>query len=112
MKNKLTKHLDKIIFIAIWLSLIFAFILSVITKNWGDVIVSIITGVIIWLPKLLPNKFNIMVPKRFIVIIILFLFTSLFLGEFGDFYEKLWWWDLLLHSFSAFAFGILGILGY
>ena len=35
---------------------------------------------------------------------------SLFLGEFGDYYNRFWWWDVVLHSGSAFLLGILGFL--
>lgn len=41
--------------------------------------------------------------------ILLFIYMSIFLGEFGDFYARFWWWDVLLHSFSA---AILGLLGF
>ena len=40
-----------------------------------------------------------------------FLFASFALGEVGDFYEKIWWWDLALHGLSALTIGIIGFLG-
>ncbi len=35
---------------------------------------------------------------------------SLFLGEVYSYYTRYWWWDLILHSGSAFLLGILGFL--
>ena len=37
----------------------------------------------------------------------LFIFSSLFLGEVGDFYIKYWWWDILLHTTSTMALAII-----
>ena len=34
----------------------------------------------------------------------------LVLGEVGDFYERYWWWDVVLHGGSAVAFGLVGSL--
>jgi len=34
---------------------------------------------------------------------------SLFLGEMHQFYDRFWWWDTMLHSFSGL---ILGNIGY
>ncbi len=39
-----------------------------------------------------------------------FVFGTLFLGEVYDFYERFWWWDIVLHGLSAMGFGIVGFL--
>jgi len=40
----------------------------------------------------------------------LFIYGSVFLGEANKFYEKFWWWDMLLHSMSAIGFGLVGVI--
>src|SRR5690606_37040674 len=47
---------------------------------------------------------------RFVTAIAVFLCATLFLGELGDFYERYWWWDVVLHGGSAVAFGLVGAL--
>ena len=40
----------------------------------------------------------------------MFIFASLFLGEYHGYYTRFWWWDALLHTASGFILGILGFL--
>ena len=35
---------------------------------------------------------------------------TLFLGEVRNFYERYWWWDIVLHTGSAVAFGLVGVI--
>ncbi|MCK0167982.1 hypothetical protein MWU52_10510 [Jannaschia sp. S6380] len=49
-------------------------------------------------------------PRSFSAGIVLFLAGTLVLGEAMNFYEKLWWWDLLLHFGSAVGLGLLAFL--
>ena len=41
---------------------------------------------------------------------IVFVFASLFLGEVREYYIRFWWWDLALHAGSGFLLGIIGFL--
>lgn len=62
------------------------------------------------LPVVLRNKFAVKIPHGFETLTIVFVFMSLFLGEVQGYYTLFWWWDLVLHSGSAFIMGILGFL--
>lgn len=65
-----------------------------------------VTGAPILLGERLPVRF----PAEFELLAILFVFASLFLGEFHSYYERFWWWDIALHSLSGLLLGILGFL--
>jgi len=65
---------------------------------------------ITFMPPLLGKRFEVRIPHGFETMAVIFLIMSLFLGEFGDYYNRFWWWDLVLHSGSAFLLGILGFL--
>lgn len=60
----------------------------------------------IWLSRWL----EIHLPPEAELFAILFLYSSLFLGEFGDFYERFAWWDALLHTSSGFLMGLLAYI--
>jgi hypothetical protein len=62
------------------------------------------------LPVVLGNRFAVKIPHGFETLTVLFVFMSLFLGEVQSYYARFWWWDLVLHSGSAFIMGILGFL--
>lgn len=60
----------------------------------------------IWLSRWL----EIHLPPEAELFAILFLYSSLFLGEFGDFYERFAWWDALLHTGSGFLMGLFAYI--
>ncbi len=65
---------------------------------------------ITFMPIMLGKRFDVTIPHGFETLAVVFLYMSLFLGEFGDYYNRFWWWDVVLHSGSAFLLGILGFL--
>lgn len=63
-----------------------------------------------FLPALIERQFELQLPVEFTVVTCLFLYAAFGLGEVGRFYHRFWWWDLLLHSFSAVVLGLIGFL--
>jgi uncharacterized membrane protein YjdF len=72
----------------------------------------IASGIIVLtlVPFFLGKFFRVFIPPAFVVLAILFVFASLFLGEIRGYYTRFWWWDILLHSSSGFLLGIIGFL--
>ena len=95
----------------IWLGLIISVVWSLYSQRWPAAFISVLTFVLTVLTLRLENRFEIKMPRSFSVVIIIFIYSTLFLGEVGDFYEKFWWWDVVLHGGSAMAFGLFGFLG-
>lgn len=61
-------------------------------------------------PLLLGGRFQLQVPSEFQILAVIFVFAALFLGEIRQYYERLWWWDIALHSASGLLLGIFGFL--
>ncbi len=40
--------------------------------------------------------------------VLVFLFTAMYLGEIGAYFVKFWWWDIVLHLSSGVILGIVG----
>lgn len=105
------KRLDKLKF---WLSttvrvlLLGAAVFAVLGEQWIHVALSIVTFLFTFLPTLLERRFRIDFPNEFEILIILFLYGSIYLGEVQSFYFKFWWWDLFLHALSGLIIGIVG----
>ncbi|MBC7142492.1 MAG: hypothetical protein H5U18_10110 [Rhodobacteraceae bacterium] len=95
---------------AIWTVLVVAFLVALITARWSLAFVSVATFALSLLPVLFQRRFGIRLPVRFFGWIVVFVFATIFLGEAFDFYNRLWWWDILLHGGSALAFGLIGFL--
>ena len=65
---------------------------------------------ITFMPIVLGARFQVKIPYEFETLAVLFVYLSLFLGEVLDFYNRFWWWDVILHTTSAFLLGITGFL--
>lgn len=61
-------------------------------------------------PVLLGRRLPVRIPPEYDVLAILFVFAALFLGEFRDYYARLWWWDVALHATSGLLLGVVGFL--
>ena len=80
------------------------------THTWPAVFVAVATLVLTFLPERFAGFFGIRLPRSVLTAIVMFIFATLFLGEIGDFYERFWWWDVVLHFTSALSFGAIGFL--
>lgn len=78
--------------------------------DWVGIFIISTIIIITLLPLKISTRFNVFIPSEIEVMAIAMIYASLYLGEIGDYYEKFWWWDVLLHSSSGFLFGILGFL--
>lgn len=50
------------------------------------------------------------IPAEFHLTSVVFIFASFYLGEVQDFYHRLWWWDIALHTTAGLLMGMLGFL--
>ena len=106
---KISREVPIIVWL-IWLALAVEIVLSIIGQSWPTLMISVTTLVLTWLPITYSDRFSIKIPIRFATAAIIFIFATLFLGEIGDFYGRFWWWDVILHTGSAVAFGIIGFV--
>ena len=61
------------------------------------------------LPKFLHERFSIRIPAGMMLMYVIFLYCSIYLGEVRSFYYAVPYWDTILHTFSG---GMLGTLGF
>lgn len=78
--------------------------------NLPAVFVSLFALALTFLPGLLASGVHLRLPSSFLAAIALFVLATIYLGEVHSFYERFWWWDMVLHTGSAMGFGILGFL--
>ncbi|PVA05453.1 hypothetical protein DC363_15335 [Thalassorhabdomicrobium marinisediminis] len=83
---------------------------GVLTQTWTAVFVAGATLILTFLPDKAARFFGIELPRTVLTAIVVFIFATLFLGEVANFYERFWWWDVVLHFFSALSFGAMGFL--
>lgn len=85
-------------------------VIGAVSGHAMAIFVSSFALVLTFAPGHLANRVQLSLPPSFLAGIALFVMASLYLGELHSFYDRLWWWDLVLHFCSAMGFGFLGFL--
>ena len=94
----------------VWIIMLAAGLFALVTQHWSNVFMIVTALVFTVLPAIFSRRFAIRLPLSFLAAVSLFVFGTLFLGEVFDFYERFWWWDILLHGASAVGLGIIGFV--
>lgn len=86
-----------------------------INSKWENVMTCALSFMLLMIPSFIENKMKIDLPSVMEVIMISFVFAANVLGELGAFYEKLPFWDTMLHTLNGFicagvGFGLIDIL--
>jgi hypothetical protein len=106
------KKIDRIRF---WFQLMFqvllviAGVVAIFTQNWIQVLIALVALFLTFLPSLIERRYQINIPNDFELLVLVFLYLSLYLGELQNFYNLFAWWDLFLHSFSGVILGAVGL---
>jgi hypothetical protein len=70
-----------------------------------------VTGIMaITLLPAISRRLSVEIPSEIELVAVLFIFATLFLGEVRDYYERFWWWDVILHTSSGLLLGMLGFM--
>ena len=78
--------------------------------RWLSAFLILSIALLILLVTVFSDRLAVQIPAEFQVLALIFAFSSLFLGEVRNYYDKIWWWDIALHATSGLLMGILGFL--
>lgn len=106
-KKKLTAKI--IVYIIVRLIMVASFIFALAAKNYYTAFQCVLVLVLFMLPNFVNAKFRLNMPNVLEILIILFIFASIFLGEMRDFYTIFPHWDTMLHTISGFVMAAIGI---
>ena len=105
-----TKGKTKFIFVnLIRLLLVLALFGAYYKGRWLVMFIAILALVITFIPFIFKRIWGVRLPAEFEVIVVLFIYGSLFLGEVRGMFSDLWWWGVLLNLVSAIALGFVGL---
>lgn len=90
--------------------LILMFIRACITGDHSQTLVILLTFILTFYPSILSKRFGVYLPNSLEIIITLFIFAAQILGEMNGFYDKIPWWDTMLHITSGIILGEVGFL--
>lgn len=110
MKKITIDQVHKGINLIIRVSLLLAVVGGIFRGDWSLIFATSLIFIATYLPSLFERRYKIHLPVEFELIIILFIYASLFLGEIRGYYTLFWWWDVILHTSSGIAIGFVGFL--
>lgn len=83
---------------------------AIVSGRWLGAFSGAAVLLLTFAPALIERRLRVPLPVEFTLVTCVFLYASYALGEAQDFYERFWWWDLVLHGLSAMIIGLIGFL--
>lgn len=83
-------------------------IFSFFRGNYENVFYCILSLVLFLLPAFVTRNFGIELPQTLEVIVLVFVFAAEILGEMSGFYQKVAFWDSMLHTVTGFLAAAIG----
>lgn len=96
------------VYLVLRLVVICAIVLSIIGGRYENLFACFLALVFFLVPAFIEKNFGIHFPTTLEVIIMLFVFASVILGEIGGYYEKVPLWDTMLHTVNGFLCAAIG----
>lgn len=109
-KRALDDQIQYYLLLALKLSVFIAGVFALYFQAWGAFAYCLISLFLMWLPKLVKSKVKVRLPIEFDLVLVIFMYSAVFLGKAGQAYNHFWWWDVILHTSSGFIIGFIAFL--
>jgi len=99
--------------IVVWiirLCMVLAIALTIAFGDWENFFLSLLALALSFIPEMIESRYKVVLPLEFEIVIVLFIYASMFLGEAADIYEQVWWWDAFLHTTSGLVLSFAAYL--
>ena len=109
LKNRIKEHPATFItYVVLRALVILVLVISANNHSYENVFVCTMALLLFLAPAFIEENFGIDVPDVLEIIIMLFIFASLILGEIASFYMHFPFWDVILHSVNGFLCAAIG----
>lgn len=85
-------------------------IVLLLDQRWLSTFLVTLIIVTLVSPLIFRHRLAVEIPAEFHIAAVVFIFASLYLGEVQSFYQRFWWWDMVLHASAGLLMGIVGFL--
>ncbi|MGC9602484.1 MAG: hypothetical protein ABSE76_01965 [Minisyncoccia bacterium] len=82
--------------------------LFLLRGNWESAVSTLLIFLLMFVPSILKERYRLYLPFTLDLGIVIFIFSTLFLGEVGRFYDRIPLWDKFLHFQSGLLLGATG----
>lgn len=81
---------------------------SAIEGRWENVFTGALAQTLLLIPPFIEKSFRVKLPTTLEIIAYAFVFCAEILGEIGNFYQLIPFWDVILHTLNGFMFAAFG----
>ena len=109
LKNKIKE--DKttfIVYLILRVLVILCMIREVLLGNYLNAGLCVLSLVLFLVPTFFEERFKVDIPPVFEIVIMLFIFSAEILGEINNFYMRIPYWDMILHTLNGFLAAAVG----
>ncbi len=103
-------QIHKIIVWVLLVVMIIEWVLLLFEQSWLSLFLVTLIIFTLFAPILFKKRIDVELPAEFHLMAVIFIFAAFYLGEVHHFYERIWWWDVALHTTAGLMMGIVGFL--
>jgi len=96
------------VYFTLRISVIAIMVAQFFNSNYFDVLICLLTLFLFMIPSFFEKRIKIDVPDTLEIIILLFIFAAEILGELGEYYVNVPYWDDALHTINGFLCAAVG----
>lgn len=83
------------------LDIVIVILWALLVGHWEFFFINILALALTFMPTTIEKRYNVTLPIEYHVVMVVFIYMAVFLGETFDAYERFFWWDALLHTASG-----------
>lgn len=103
------KRVAFLVFILLRVFVVAAAVFSCINQNYENLFFCVFAFVLFTVPSIVERNFGIDLPGPLEIVIMLFIFAAEILGEMGNYYTRVPFWDTMLHTVNGFLCAAIGL---
>lgn len=81
-----------------------------IVGNWEATGINVVALGLTFAPDFAEHKYKIKLPIDYVFVLVAFIYMSMFLGSVYEAYERIFWWDVMLHITSGIVLSFAAYL--
>ncbi|MBQ8716367.1 MAG: hypothetical protein IJY43_00800 [Clostridia bacterium] len=97
-----------IVYLALSLAILAVIVHGILSKRYENVFTGVLASALLLIPPFVEKSFRLKLPTTLEILAYAFVFCAAILGEIGNFYQTIPFWDLMLHAFNGFMFAAFG----
>lgn len=108
MTYKENKRSSLVIYLVLRFLVIICMILQILRGDLNNALLCLLSLILLFAPLFIQNKFEITLPNDLEIAIYLFIFSAEILGEIDNFFGRIPYWDIILHTINGFLATAVG----